>query len=35
MRINPAVRDLLAFRYEDFAIEGYEPHPRIEAAIAV
>jgi thymidylate synthase len=35
MRINPAVSDLFAFRYEDFAIEGYEPHPRIEAAIAV
>jgi thymidylate synthase len=35
MRINPAVADLFSFRYEDFAIEGYEPHPRIEAAIAV
>jgi thymidylate synthase len=35
MRINPAVTDVFAFRYEDFAIEGYEPHPRIEAAIAV
>jgi thymidylate synthase len=35
MRISPAVSDLFAFRYEDFALESYDPHPRIEAAIAV
>jgi thymidylate synthase len=29
------VRDLLAFRYEDFALEAYEPHPGIKAPIAV
>jgi thymidylate synthase len=35
MTINPAVKDLFAFRYEDFALEGYEPHPHIKAAVAV
>jgi thymidylate synthase len=29
------VRELLEFRYEDFALEGYEPHPAIKAPIAV
>jgi thymidylate synthase len=35
MRLNPAVDDLLAFRYEDFALEGYDPHPHIKAQVAV
>ncbi len=35
MRLNPAVKDLFAFRYEDFTLEGYEPHPHIKAAVAV
>jgi thymidylate synthase len=35
MRINRAVTDLFAFRYEDFALEGYEPHPHIKAEVAV
>jgi thymidylate synthase len=35
MRLNPAATDLFAFRYEDFTLEGYEPHPHIKAAIAV
>jgi thymidylate synthase len=35
VRLNPAVRDLLAFRYEDFVVEGYDPHPAISAPIAV
>jgi thymidylate synthase len=35
MRLNPAVRDLFAFRYEDFTLEGYDPHPHIKAPIAV
>ena len=35
MRLNPAVTDLFAFRYEDFTLEGYEPHPAIKAPIAV
>ncbi|CUA86412.1 thymidylate synthase [Gulbenkiania indica] len=35
MRINPAVTDLFAFRYEDFMLEGYDPHPPIRAEVAV
>ena len=35
LRINPEARDLFALRYEDFVLEGYEPHPHIKAAVAV
>jgi thymidylate synthase len=35
MRLNPAVHDIFAFQYEDFTLEGYEPHPTIKAPIAV
>ena len=35
MRLNPAVRDLFAFRFEDFSLEGYDPHPHIAAPVAV
>lgn len=35
MRINPEVTDLFAFRFEDFSLEGYEPHPHIPAPVAV
>jgi len=35
MKLNPQVTDLFAFRYEDFTLEGYEPHPAIKAPIAV
>jgi thymidylate synthase len=35
MKLNPAVHDLFAFRYEDFTLEGYDPHPAIKAPIAV
>ncbi|MEQ1898556.1 MAG: thymidylate synthase [Vicinamibacterales bacterium] len=35
MQLNPAVRDLDAFRYEDFTLDGYDPHPAIKAPVAV
>jgi thymidylate synthase len=35
MRLNPAVTDLFAFRFEDFTLEGYDPHPAIKAPVAV
>ncbi len=35
MRLNPAITDLFAFRYEDFELTGYDPHPAIKAPIAV
>lgn len=35
MRLNPEVRDVFAFRHEDFTLEGYDPHPAIKAPIAV
>ncbi|HET8543592.1 MAG TPA: thymidylate synthase [Pseudolabrys sp.] len=35
MRLNPAVKDIFAFRYEDISIENYDPHPHIKAAVAV
>jgi thymidylate synthase len=35
MKLNPAVKDLFQFRYEDFTLENYDPHPAIKAPIAV
>ena len=35
MKLNPAVKELFAFRYEDFTLEGYDPYPAIRAPIAV
>jgi thymidylate synthase len=35
MRLNPAIRQIHEFRYEDFELVGYEPHPAIKAPIAV
>jgi len=35
MRLNPAVREIEAFVYEDFTLENYTPHPAIRASVAV
>jgi thymidylate synthase len=35
LRLNPAVRSLFDFSYDDIVIEGYEPHPAIKAPVAV
>ena len=35
MKINPAVKSIFDFKYEDFTIENYDPHPHIKAAVAV
>jgi thymidylate synthase len=35
MRLNPAVKDIFGFHFEDFTLAGYEPHPHIKAQVAV
>jgi len=35
MRINPQVKDLFAFKYEDFELLNYDPHPALKAQVAV
>jgi thymidylate synthase len=35
LKLNPEVRSIFDFRYEDVAIEGYQPHPAIKADVAV
>jgi len=35
MRINPAVTNLFDFKFEDFTLDGYDPHPAIKAPVAV
>jgi len=35
MRINPGVKNLFDFKYEDFTLENYDPHPAIKAPVAV
>jgi thymidylate synthase len=35
MKLNPIVKDLFSFKYEDFTLENYDPHPHIKAAVAV
>jgi len=35
MKINPEVKDIFSFRYEDFTLEGYDPHPHIKGVVSV
>jgi thymidylate synthase len=35
MKINPEVKDIFGFTFEDFTLENYDPHPHIKAAVAV
>lgn len=35
MKLNPAIKDIFAFRYEDFELVNYQAHPHIKAAVAV
>ncbi len=35
MKLNPAVKDIFAFTYEDFELQNYDPHPHIKAPVAI
>jgi len=35
LKLNPDVKDILGFKYEDFTLEGYNPHPAIKGQVAV
>jgi len=35
MRLNPSVKDIFNFRFEDFTLEDYQCHPAIKAPVAV
>lgn len=35
LKLNPTIKDIFAFKYEDISIEGYDPHPHIKAEVAV
>jgi thymidylate synthase len=35
MKLNPEVRDIFSFRYEDFELMNYQSHPAIKAPVAV
>jgi thymidylate synthase len=35
MRINPAVKDIFSFKFDDFTLENYDPHPAIKGLVAV
>ncbi|WP_147533701.1 thymidylate synthase [Bacillus marasmi] len=35
MKLNPDVKDIFSFEYEDFSLEGYDPHPHIKGVVSV
>ncbi|MDE6795700.1 MAG: thymidylate synthase, partial [Muribaculaceae bacterium] len=35
MKLNPEVKDIFSFRYEDFTLEDYDPHPPIKGQVSV
>ena len=35
MEINPSVKDIFNFKYEDFELKNYEPHPHIKGKVAI
>jgi thymidylate synthase len=35
MKLNPEIKDLLEFSYDDFELIGYDPHPLIRGKVAV
>jgi len=35
MTINPEVKDIFSFSFDDFKLEGYDPHPHIKGEISV
>jgi thymidylate synthase len=35
LKLNPAVANIHEFKYEDFELVGYDPHPAVKAPIAV
>jgi thymidylate synthase len=35
MKVNPDIKDILGFKFEDFTLEGYDPHPAIKAPVAI
>ncbi|MCO6564404.1 MAG: thymidylate synthase [Apibacter sp.] len=35
LHLNPKIKDIFSFQYEDFSIDGYDPHPHIKAEVAI
>ena len=35
MTLNPQIKDIFDFTFDDFTLEGYDPHPHIKGAVAV
>ena len=35
MKLNPDIKNIFDFNFEDFTLEGYDPHPHIKGAVAI